>query len=289
MALLAFLSSSPPRSPQPRRSPTTPTSSPSRRSPYTPPVAKDHRVVLKNGIVVLHRRGPRPAARQHLADRARPALARARGQGGPRRAHRLADAAGRHEDPDRRAARREARLPGRPGRHLDRRHLGLGAASTASPTTSTRRSKLFVEMLREPRFQEDRLALAKEQALQEMKKRNDDSADIEAREWAVLLYGDDHFTQPLHHRGLDQVDHPRRPAGLPRPVLLPGEHDRGGVGLVHQGGDDPEARGGLRGLAVPEPGGRLRSRAAISPGRARHLPRREGREPGPGLDRPAHA
>lgn len=53
---------------------------------------------------------------------------------------------------------------------------------------------LFVEMLREPRFQEDRLALAKEQALQEMKKRNDDAADIEIREWNVLLYGESHFT-----------------------------------------------------------------------------------------------
>lgn len=54
--------------------------------------------------------------------------------------------------------------------------------------------KIFVEMLREPRFQEDRLALAKEQMLQEMKKRNDDSADIERREWNVLLYGEKHFT-----------------------------------------------------------------------------------------------
>ncbi len=53
---------------------------------------------------------------------------------------------------------------------------------------------IFVEMLREPRFQEDRLALAKEQALQEMKKRNDDSADIEGREWGVLLYGEAFFT-----------------------------------------------------------------------------------------------
>jgi len=54
--------------------------------------------------------------------------------------------------------------------------------------------RIFVEMLREPRFQEDRLALAKEQSLQEMKKRNDDSADIEHREWNVLLYGEKHFT-----------------------------------------------------------------------------------------------
>jgi predicted Zn-dependent peptidase len=54
--------------------------------------------------------------------------------------------------------------------------------------------RVVVEMLREPRFQEDRLALAKEQELQEMKKRNDDSADIEGREWGVLLYGEGFFT-----------------------------------------------------------------------------------------------
>ena len=54
--------------------------------------------------------------------------------------------------------------------------------------------RLFVEVLRHPGFQEDRLALAKQQALQEMKKRNDESADIEAREWNVLLLGEDHFT-----------------------------------------------------------------------------------------------
>jgi len=53
---------------------------------------------------------------------------------------------------------------------------------------------LFVDVLRDPRFQEDRLALAREQALQSMKKRNDDSADIEAREWGVLLYGEDHYS-----------------------------------------------------------------------------------------------
>jgi zinc protease len=53
---------------------------------------------------------------------------------------------------------------------------------------------LFVEMLREPRFQEDRLALDQEQSLQAMKKRNDDSEDIEAREWNVLLNGEDQFT-----------------------------------------------------------------------------------------------
>jgi zinc protease len=52
----------------------------------------------------------------------------------------------------------------------------------------------FVEMLREPRFQEDRLALAKDQELQALRKRNDDSGDIEEREWNVLLSGEGHFT-----------------------------------------------------------------------------------------------
>src|SRR5207249_9428043 len=51
-----------------------------------------------------------------------------------------------------------------------------------------------VDMLRGRRVQEVRLALAKEQTLQEMKKRNDDSGDIEHREWNVLLYGEKHFT-----------------------------------------------------------------------------------------------
>jgi zinc protease len=54
--------------------------------------------------------------------------------------------------------------------------------------------RIFVEMLKEPRFQEDRLALAKEQILQEMKKRNDDAADIEHREFNVLMYGEKQFT-----------------------------------------------------------------------------------------------
>ena len=54
--------------------------------------------------------------------------------------------------------------------------------------------RLFVELLKQPRFQEDRLRLAKEQIRQELAKRNDDAADIERAEWNVLLYGDGHFT-----------------------------------------------------------------------------------------------
>lgn len=45
------------------------------------------------------------------------------------------------------------------------------------------------EVLTGPRFQEDKLALRKQQMLQSMKERNDDSRDIEGREAGYLAYG----------------------------------------------------------------------------------------------------
>jgi predicted Zn-dependent peptidase len=53
---------------------------------------------------------------------------------------------------------------------------------------------LYFDMLRNPRFQEDRLALAKNQILQGMERRNDDTTSIEAREWSRLMRGDKHFS-----------------------------------------------------------------------------------------------
>jgi predicted Zn-dependent peptidase len=46
------------------------------------------------------------------------------------------------------------------------------------------------ECLTAPRFQEDKFALRKQQLLQAMKRRNDDSSDIEARERDFLSYGE---------------------------------------------------------------------------------------------------
>ena len=46
------------------------------------------------------------------------------------------------------------------------------------------------EVLTQPRFQEDRLALRQKQLLQAMKQRNDDSSDIEARERSFLAQGE---------------------------------------------------------------------------------------------------
>jgi zinc protease len=53
---------------------------------------------------------------------------------------------------------------------------------------------LYLDMLRTPAFQEDRLKLAKSQILQQMERRNDNTAGIEAREWGRLLYGAEHFS-----------------------------------------------------------------------------------------------
>ena len=54
------------------------------------------------------------------------------------------------------------------------------------------------EVLAMPRFQEDKIALRKQQTLQSMKERNDDSSAIEGREQGFLAYGenfwDNHYS-----------------------------------------------------------------------------------------------
>jgi len=49
------------------------------------------------------------------------------------------------------------------------------------------------EVLTAPRFQDDKLALRKQQSLQAMKQRNDGAADIEQRERRFIAYGDGHY------------------------------------------------------------------------------------------------
>jgi zinc protease len=160
---------------------------------FQPPVAKDHRVVLKNGMVVyIAEDKALPLVNVALTVRVGSWLEPA-GKAG------LAGFTG--------SQMRRGGTKSLTAEALDEKLDFLAAqVSTGIGPTSGSASlncladnldealAIFVEVLREPRFQEDRLALAKEQSLQEMKKRNDDSADIEAREWGVLLYGEDHFT-----------------------------------------------------------------------------------------------
>jgi zinc protease len=160
---------------------------------YSPPSARDHRVVLKNGMVAFV-----------AEDRALPLvnisiLVRTGHYLEPEGKEALAALTG--------SQIRRGGTARRTAEELDERFDFLAAeASTSIGPTSGSASlncladnldealALFVEMLRTPRFQEDRLALAKEQAIQAMKKRNDESEAIEEREWNVLLNGEPHFT-----------------------------------------------------------------------------------------------
>jgi len=56
---------------------------------------------------------------------------------------------------------------------------------------------ILMDVLTKPRFQEDRFDKAKDNSIQAMKQRNDDTADIEAREWRSLIYGDDYWSNRL--------------------------------------------------------------------------------------------
>ena len=53
---------------------------------------------------------------------------------------------------------------------------------------------LLAECLRSAAFQQDRVALYRDQQLQAMKRRNDESASIEEREWNVLQRGESHWS-----------------------------------------------------------------------------------------------
>jgi len=160
---------------------------------YTPPSAKDHRVVLKNGIVayviedralplvniqVMVRTGSwlEPVGKEGLA----------RLTGGQMRAGGTKSLTA--EQFDEKADFLAAQIGSSMG------DTSAGASLNCLADNLDDSLKLFIEMLREPRFQEDRLKLAKEQILQDMKKRNDESADIENREFSVLVYGEEHFS-----------------------------------------------------------------------------------------------
>jgi predicted Zn-dependent peptidase len=54
--------------------------------------------------------------------------------------------------------------------------------------------QLFTDMLRAPRFQEERIDLYKNQTTQSLERRNDQTDTIQSREWARLMRGDHHFS-----------------------------------------------------------------------------------------------
>jgi predicted Zn-dependent peptidase len=65
---------------------------------------------------------------------------------------------------------------------------------------------LFFDMLRNPGFDEERLALAKSQAIQQMERRNDSTGSIERREWQRLMRGNAHFsTRPRTRASVETI------------------------------------------------------------------------------------
>lgn len=64
------------------------------------------------------------------------------------------------------------------------------------------------DVLTVPRFQDDKIALRKQQLLQDMKQRNDDSANIEAREKGFLALGEDFWANHLPTAGsIESITH----------------------------------------------------------------------------------
>ena len=70
---------------------------------------------------------------------------------------------------------------------------GSASANFLAKDTDKALDMLFA-MLRQPSFQQDRFDLYKRQVLQNLARRNDNTAGIESREWGRLTYGDDHFS-----------------------------------------------------------------------------------------------
>lgn len=61
--------------------------------------------------------------------------------------------------------------------------------------------ELMMDVLLRPQFDQSRLDKAKEDFLASMKRRNDDTSDIESREWNRLIYGEDHWLNHLPTQG----------------------------------------------------------------------------------------
>ena len=175
---------------------------------YNPPKNTDHRVVLSNGVVaymvpdrglplitvnVLMRIGPDldPPGKEGLAAGTVHLLTR--GGTASRTAEQLEERVAYL------GAQLEAAMGGGGGGIFGVGGVPIGPAE--SRVTLNLLSKdideglaLLVECLKTPAFQKDRVDLARDQVLQQMKRRNDESSSIEDYQWGYLARGDEHWT-----------------------------------------------------------------------------------------------
>jgi zinc protease len=175
---------------------------------YVPPKAAQYRVKLSNGIVAyLVPDRATPLVTVHVLMRCGPQLDPPGKEG---LAAMCANLLTRSGTAKLTAEQVEARVAGL-GAQLDSNtggggggFFGLGAVPigpSEGRATVNLLSKdldagldLLTSCLRGPAFQADRVKLYKEQALQNMKRRNDESGDIEEREWSALERGEEHWS-----------------------------------------------------------------------------------------------
>jgi len=173
---------------------------------YTPPMASQYRVKLSNGMIaylvpdrttplvtvaVILRLGPQldPPGREGLAAMTANLLTRS------------GTATMTAEQVETRVASLGAQLNSNVGGGGGFFGGGIPIGPTEATATLNLLSKdvddglaLLTACLKSAAFQADRVQLYKDQALQNLKRRNDESGDIEEREWSALLRGDDHWS-----------------------------------------------------------------------------------------------
>lgn len=175
---------------------------------YVPPKAADYRVKLSNGMVAyLVPDRTTPLVTVHVLMRCGPQLDPAGKEG---LAAMCANLLTRSGTATMTAEQVEARVAGL-GAQLESSAGGSGAGffglggvpigPTEGRATVNLLAKdldqglaLLTACLQGAAFQADRVKLYKDQALQNMKRRNDESGDIEEREWGALLRGEDHWS-----------------------------------------------------------------------------------------------
>ncbi len=175
---------------------------------YAPPRAADCRVMLKGGVpAYLVPDRSTPLVTIHVLMRIGPDLAPAGKEGLPAMAMNLLTRSGTRtrtaQQVEDRASALGAQLEsdlGSGGGGM----FGLGGVPigpACSRATLNLLAKdvdeglaLLVECLKSPAFEDERIKLRREQELQQMKQRNDESAAIEEREWGFLMRGGSHWT-----------------------------------------------------------------------------------------------
>ncbi|MGV6852480.1 MAG: M16 family metallopeptidase [bacterium] len=80
--------------------------------------------------------------------------------------------------------------------------ISIGETSSSASLSSISRNfdetfKIYSSILLQPKFDPERLAIAKNRTLEYMRKRNDDTRRIEPRFWSRLSYGDEDYTNQL--------------------------------------------------------------------------------------------